>query len=133
MAVPEKSLANLRPKPFTSESAREAGRKSGEARRKRAEERKQAAEADLRSKAYKRLNQLLDSEDETRWPFAIREGLDRVEGKPVQKTEVTTTEARPFEDMSTDELRARLAEHNAKALEGGASASSIPNGQSETP
>lgn len=118
MAVAEKSLANLRPQAFTSERAREAARKSAEVRRKRAQERQQAKEQaeqaaiqDLARLAYKRLFQLLQDENTPeRWLGAAREALDRAEGKPTQRVETSQSEARPYQQMTSEELQARLAE-----------------------
>lgn len=139
MAVPERSLANLQPIK-DSEKARELGRRGIEAKRaKKAERERLQAEAEDRSRerlaklAYEALFNALEHADvpvQARLT-AAREALDRLEGKPTQRTEVTTTEARPLAELSQEELLERARQAGLPVLGEHQSASLMRKAQSE--
>lgn len=75
---------------------------------------REAREADRVLRSYvvdaaHAMGRLIEAEDETVRRQASGDVLDRVLGKAVQRTEVTRTEG-PADELSTDELQARLAE-----------------------
>jgi len=136
LTVPEKSLANLKPI-RTSEEARALGKRGNEARRAKKEREAQLqAEADDRSRerlaklAYEALFTALQDEDvpvQARLT-AAREALDRLEGRPTQRVEQATVEARPLAEMPQEELVARL-----RVLEGGKRDGIEPTGTDSVP
>lgn len=135
MAVPERSLANL--KPITSkEQAQELGRRSGEARRAKRQKAEELALRDLiplslqaQEKALR--DYLAGSGDANPALRASESVQDREWGKPTQRTEVTTTEARPLAELSQEELLERARQAGLPILGEHPSASSMPNEQSE--
>ena len=141
MATPEKPQAN----PNTirdSEQAREMQRRSAQARSRNAQARKAKREeldmlasmdmdAVLRYKAATHKEKLAE-----RWvqaglageSWALQGLWDRVHGKPTQRVEQATVEARPLAEMPQEELVARL-----RVLEGGKQGTLEPTGTDSMP
>lgn len=119
MPIPEKSLANLKPI-TTTERAQELGRRSGQARRAKRQKAEELALRDLIPLSLqaqeKALRDYLTGQGEANPALRAGESVqDREWGKPTQRVEqAITDERRPFQELSQDELIARL-----RVLEGG--------------